>query len=800
MILAKSSNGQVIHHERVQAQSGICQCCFSGGTFYLQVIRQPGSSAIDILQFTPGTSTAFAAYVSRSTAVTSFAHDIVPVTNASTARVASAVNDGTNTTIKVFNSAGAQVGSTVTQAQNASVVSIDADQTDNTINLYAVTGGTSGTIRVYNLTTGAATLGPVATTAGASGAICRLPTLGANVQAIASVVNTTNDVAIQFFSQSALASLALFTLQRMGCRSRPVNAQSGTQKRAIAFAAIVAPAFPVLVSAVSGDTAAANALVYASPTTAHVAIRDFGQALDPTSLTFTPIMPNMSVDSSNGKLCWSSCASTRLLLGGSGGRQPLATLVDFLSPLRRQSARFGGLQYFAGWPVQCYDGRFPKELLFAEQPGIYSIAQSTGGSLVPGGIYTYAAHWEFTRADNSLEQGPITEIATVTMAALQTRNTLLISVPHSIVVALGANLFGGSLLLVLYRTAWDATTGTQVSSLFKCQVVQIPAGMANYGAPLSVPDGSDDTLLQKQGVIYTQAGRGDESGPLEHNAPEGCSYLAATESRMLDGGLVRPFEFQESKTAFLGEPFEYSVLPQFYGLVPEAVLGVAALSNARCVFTGNQILTFGSGGPDDVGAGGVPNPVRLPSASGLKSWTSFLVAPDGLYFQLDDNKIYQLPYGAYAPGTPAWVGVNVQDTLAAFPNVIGTALSRFDDTAVFAATTSSDARILTRSLRTGIWCEDTPPLTAGKGIEAMCAITPTVAYVSGGAVFVQSVSVFADSPGSTVIVTQWKSNPLYLFNIGGNGCADELLAVGEFRSAGTLAHCASSYDDGARRS
>src|SRR5256885_13291589 len=56
---------------------------------------------------------------------------------------------------------------------------------------------------------------------------------------------------------------------------------------------------------------------------------------------------------------------------------------------------------------------------------------------------------------------------------------------------------------------------------------------------------------------YTQADRGEFSGPVEHNPIESCQYLAVCSSRIISGGLVRPFEIQTSLNAFLGQPFTW---------------------------------------------------------------------------------------------------------------------------------------------------------------------------------------------------------------------------------------------------
>ena len=57
-----------------------------------------------------------------------------------------------------------------------------------------------------------------------------------------------------------------------------------------------------------------------------------------------------------------------------------------------------------------------------------------------------------------------------------------------------------------------------------------------------------------------------------------------------------------------------------------------------------------------------------------------------------------------------------------------------------------------------------------------------------------SESAYADG-SSSVIVTRWRTHPIYPFEIGGNGCIHALAVTGEYRSAGTLA-LRISYDDG----
>lgn len=795
-MITRQADGQVLHREKLSSAAVSAQMTFAVDTFYLQIGFSNGD--VKVLKFTPGTDASFVALVTHVAGGAIGAHDLVPVTSPSTARVVSAVwQPGSgNVTIKCYSSAGAQIGATCTFAVALTgALCVEANQTDNTINAYT-TAGTTGQIRTFNLTTGALTLGPTATALGNSGSMCRLPTLGANVQAIAVAVNTTGtDVAVQLFSQSAHALVTSFSVQRAQLRSRLLNAQSGTQKRAVVFGGLVAPALPANTDPTTLSTTATAALFYVSSTCAHMSTRDVSNAIDPAEPTATTLeLPNLQLDTSTNRLCWITMRNTSLALGGRNLAQPAFTLIDFLSPERRSSAQYGALAYLTGATVQAYDGLFPAELNFNELPGIYSATPGGGGGLFSSGKYSYVHHWEYTRADGSVEQSAPSVPLRADTGALDTQNTLLVSTPHSIRVALGATLFGGTVVSVLSRTVFNLATNTQLSQYRRCQVKQIPAGMASYGAPLSIIDNLADSTLATQAIVYTQGARGELSGPLQHDAPEGCSYVSASSARLLIGGLARGFEFEESKEAKLDEPINFAEFSSFFGKISKAVIGVLSLDGVRLIFARDAVYSVTGEGANDIGGNALPAPVELASASGLRDWRSLLKAQDGVYFQLDLDKLYQIPRGA---GSPHWAGVDIKDTLRSFPTITGACLSRTDDVAAFACqnVAANDARVIVRSLRTGIWTEDTVPLTASSGIAAIAAIGDTLAYISGGVVFQQSSSGFTDQ-GGAAITTQAKTHPIYPFGLGGYGQLCDVMVVGEFRSAGTLA-LRVSIDDGA---
>lgn len=792
-LIARQSNGQVLHREKVVTNGNRSAITWSVDTFYLQVSRTSGD--VSIFDFTPGTDLIFQTFATPTSTVGTNAHDIVVVTNGSTWRVVSAVAEGANVRTRVYNSAGVQQGVTTVTAVIAIVVSIDTDQVDNTTNLYTVSGTNTGQLRTFNTTTGAATLGPTATTVGVSGSLCRIPIIAPTAASIAVIVNDASSNSVcQFFTQAAHALALTTTAQKVLCRSRPIVAGSNLQKRAVTFAGVVAPALPAVVDSFSGSSVATNALFYLSDTDAMMSTRDLGNAVDLglVSGSMGGIV-NLQLDATTGRLGWLASRSTSLAVGGLPLAQPTLTLVTFKSAARRQSAQYGGLLYFAGCTVQAYDGLTLTELGYNELPGIYSATPAAGGSLAPSAQYTYVHHWEYTRADGSLEQSSPSQVFQANTGPAQTRNTLSVSTPHSQRVALGGLLDGGSVVSVLSRTVWDPLSGTSGSEFRRCVVQQVPLGMANYGAPLNIVDNISDTALATQGVIYTQGERGSLSGPLPNDAPDGCTYISASSARLATSGLARSYEFQESREAFLDEPIIFSSSSSFFGKVSKPSTGIMSLDGVRVIYTRDTLYSVTGQGVNDIGAGRLPPPVEIAAASGLKDWRSLVKVPDGIMFQLGDEKLYKMPrFG----GQPVWDGVDVQDTLAAFPNIVGATLVRDDDTVVFACTNNAGnaSRILSRSLRTGVWLEDTPPLVSSSGISAIVAIGDVVAYVTNGHVFLQSETGFSDD-ASTVITTQWKTNPLYPFGLNGYGTHHNLEVNGEFRSAGTLG-LRVSYDDG----
>lgn len=756
---------------------------FSAGSFYI-VGARTSDNAIRIIKFTPGTSTSWAAFATVDGAVANFVAciDMVPNAHPTGSDVLLVAFDrvtATNLVLRSVTSAGALGAVNITIAGTSTQeIWIDGDETEGNILLFTIEGVNTAQLRTLNYASGLV-IGPTTTLSGVSGSMCRLSRPGTDAVAVA-VNNSSGDFSVQTFSVQTHGAENAFTIGRFVSRTRMVDGVRATTG-AIVVGGIV-----------TGDQPT-NGLFYANASIAHLTTRDLNSGI-------TGDVSTLTLDATTGRICWPTVHNP----GGSSFVSvtaiPSVTMLDFRSTKRMQSARYGGLRYFAGGTPWVYDGRVVTESGFNEAPFIFGLVSSgAGGSLTGGATYTYTAHWEYTLSDGSIIPSSPALSKNITLGPADNRVSVTVGTPHSLRQALGATSYAIGCTLVISRTEWSPNTintatglpGAQFSQLRRAVQKDLVAGMSTYGQLVTVVENLSDAALSTQGVVYTQGPRGELTGPVPNSAPESCSYIAASESRLYNGGLVRPFEIQVSKEAFIGEPFEYSTLgssltaPAFYGIVSGAVIGVHALATARMVFTTDEILRLEPGSPDDEGAGDpLGLPVRVPAPSGLKDWRSLLEGPDGLWFQLDDDKLFRMPLVASVgtSGAPTWEGADIVDLLALFPTITATARHRQDNAGLFAlnATNLQSARIAVRDFFFEDWFVDNPPLTASSGIEALVVFGRTAAYCSGGVVFVQSSSSFADNT-ATYIDSLIQTDPIFSFGLGGYGLHHDLLASVEYR-------------------
>jgi hypothetical protein len=796
-LIVRQSDDQTILFERA-GNNGLTsflsgRVVFAAGKFLL--MGAASSNAVSILQFTPGTSTAWTAFatVDGANANAVAALDIVAIGNPTTAAVVVAFDrtGSVNLDIKAYSSAGAQVGSTISLGSTSTnQIALEADQTANQILMLSRDGATMN-LRTWNFA-GTLLAGPTATTNGSTGQLVRvrwtfaMPSNGPAVNAV--INNSSNGITIEQYNPATHALNYSQVVQGARLQTRAIDSSGpgSSTLDSVSFGALIGPFI-----ANSDTSDATNALFTCARVGGFQHVRRNYINAKAVGAGF-----GLSLDSSTGKVLWVAGEDD-----GSELVMPSLALLDFKSTARRQSAQFAGLLYLAGATPLVYDGRIAVEPGF-DLPGVLSATPSNGiGSLTPGATYSYQVHFEFTLSNGSIIEGPPSAILNVTMGGSDDTNTIVVQTPHCIAISLGGATYGADVTAVLSRTEWSPSTinpstgaaGAQLSVFRRAKTQAVPTGAANYGATLNIVDSISDVDLADEAPIYTQSERGALSGTLEHNLAQACSYITATEGRMLTGGLVRSFEFQISKEAFLGSVFNWSEFSSFFGQVSGPLKAVHALDSTRLLFTRDEILVFGGNGPDDLGAGSIPSPLRIPTVDGLKDWRSLLEIPEGLFLQLDDDKLYLLPRGA---GSPVWVGRDILRELKAYPTITGAARHRADNAALFAVNTTAETsgKLIVHDLEFKTWLVDEPPLQASSGISAIVPYGRSMAYASGGVVYVQSATSFTDS-ASTPITGQPITRPLYPFGLGGYGQICEGLLSFEFRGNCDL-QARVSYDDG----
>lgn len=776
--------------------------CFSANAFFFAT---DNGTEQDLVRYTPSTDT-LAALVAIDTISGGVRIDIEAVTNGSGQVIVIYANDNAgaqNVLIKRYNSSGVQQGSTITIASsnfasNIQSVSVEADLVHDTINAVVCQAGATNPVQLFTYNFAGTLLNGPTSLAGSDpsshASVCRLVARTGWAESVAVVFSdnsaSVDTITCKWVVISSHAVTDTQVISNAQARTQVIAASAEGQPSGVAFGGFVRGSGTLLpldtgaeLGSFTGTTIeqSTNALWYLSTSMCHMATRDLRGA-SPESNSFFNFR-GISKDASTGRLAWAA-----LVLSGISVDSSAITTFALNSTARRQTAMVGGQLYLAGAPVQMYDGRLLSEAQFNEVPRILSLAGDTDGSLAVNATYSYVLVFEYMLPDGSFIQGPPSLVASITTGGTQDEVNVTIAGPHSQRIALAGAARGAEVTAVLYRTIWNATNASQGSTFHEVSRSRCPSTLDDYGDDIAISDTLSDANASVRGVLYVQG------GPVENNAPEMATYLSASSARIDVAGLARRSEFQESKEQALDQAINFSGLSAFFTRCSDPIEGIVSLDGIRLIMARSDVYTVSGEGPDDAAAGSLPPPVALGSPSGLRDWKSLLVAPDGVWAQLDDAKLYRFPRGN---GTPEWLGIEVQDTLAAFPEISGAARCRVDDTVMFACSNSglTSARILARSQRTGIWLEDEPALQTSRGIEALCSYGDLIAYVSGGVVYQQHPTSYVDG-ASSVIVTEWQTEPIYPFGLGGNGWIHDAQITGEFRSAGTLAMRV-SYDDGA---
>jgi hypothetical protein len=291
------------------------------------------------------------------------------------------------------------------------------------------------------------------------------------------------------------------------------------------------------------------------------------------------------------------------------------------------------------------DDRGPIEEGFLHTPTIGAITPAAGaGSLVPLSDYYYTAIYKSRNSNGRFEVSAPSNPFKISMGAGQNQNTVS-------VVSLGLTA-RSNVTIEVYRTLSNTQT------FYLVAVIDSGTGVVTFLDQLS------DSLAAQQPALYTQVGQ-----TLANSFPPPARFGCVGGQRIFLGGLIRPDIVQASKLMFGDQSPSFADSDGFRIVFPAPVTGLAWM-DALVIFTTEGIYITSGDGPDDSGVGDFGNITRMPYEIGCIEPRSVVVVDDGCFFQTARG-IYLLPRGF---GAPVPAGDNVQDTLALYPVITGTAV------------------------------------------------------------------------------------------------------------------------------
>jgi len=407
------------------------------------------------------------------------------------------------------------------------------------------------------------------------------------------------------------------------------------------------------------------------------------------------------------------------------------------------------------------------------------------GSSTPA-IYQLAACWEWRDSEGKLERSKPSPVVEVTMGG-PTHNQIDVTatLPASSRRNASNDEYGQAVRLVIF-----CSTDTQVNggdfTLFRDVESLVSAGFS-VAASATLHIINNDETREEAEVLYTQGQRGALSGPLPFDAPLPAEYIEASADALLTGGLPHREQVQESRPLFPGEPSTWTNQIGAFKALTGDVKGVIRLDERRIAFTSTELREMRGDGLDDNGFGDLGKPAKLSSDDGLLTWQSLVEYRGGVMFQGRPTKIYRIARGG---GSPEWVGRNVEDTLAAYPNVSAAVYLQDDQTVCFACNNNAgnEAVILVYDCELNQWYVDGPFNSA---ITAMAEYQGRLAIIRGGVVQLQSAS---QTPAA-FISREWNGATVHPFDPGEQGWVDRIYFFGTYRGNSKLT-CTVSFDDG----
>jgi hypothetical protein len=481
---------------------------------------------------------------------------------------------------------------------------------------------------------------------------------------------------------------------------------------------------------------------------------------------FFQFLPDLTQDATTDTYYWCRC-----LFDQSDFEVPDVTELELGSSARRQMAEMARSLYISGGIVLQYDGKTLSEASWLERPRILSITPSNStGTLDSSHTYTYVATWDYQDANGDISRSPVSFPFEVAMGAAEDTNTVVVSVPLSMRLNNRTINDAASIRVKLWRNTVDVVDSVETpSALFQLAAQQSIDQTFLAGQAVTFVDTVPDTTLDDQEILYIQV-----TSPLDNHGSQPAKYLSVGNECLMASGLPHRNEWNVSKPL---QPAETVCWAQngtlaFEGRVQRGDLEQAlGFAQSWLLVTQRELWALNGAGPDIRGSGEFQRQYRIPSDGGMRDggWKSVVEFGMGVAFQLDDDQLY-----VWAGGTPKPVGLEIQDTMLQFPNVVAACHIKGQQCVAFALQNDAgdDGVIALWDQTNGQWFID----DVG-AVDSLAEHDGRLAYLQGGVVYLEDADY---GTGTAVPLTVATGNVAKTGSAGAGG-VERMVATGVYQ-------------------
>lgn len=297
--------------------------------------------------------------------------------------------------------------------------------------------------------------------------------------------------------------------------------------------------------------------------------------------------------------------------------------------------------FVAGALPMLYDGISLTEHGPHQFPENLTSTAGAGGSLSTG-TYQWRGVYEWLDAAGQLHRSAPSPAISVSVTSGQSKK---IRVPT---LKLTRRTGARAVAVHLFRTEANGTIFYRSSSI---TAPRLSDSTTDY---IEFDDGTADTTLVSNEILYTQAGAPDTI------APPACRFAHVHRNRLFIGGLEDPSEFWFTSSIEDGEAPRFT--DEFTARIEGNLAGFGTIDDKLVLFGESKIYAVAGDGPDALGQNdSFTEPQDILAPVGCADWRSVVSTDAGLFFLGSDGCIWLLTRGLQC--VP--IGEDVKDLVTA---------------------------------------------------------------------------------------------------------------------------------------